>query len=152
VQKVPVIVERPGPERVITITKPVEVPVEVIKTEWPQVITLHVGSMLTADNQWVVPKFPDLVIGQLTPGAYAVAAQQPGWKIEEVRTETKLQPIAFPEPHVYVYPFGVTAGKSTGLVSGVAYRNAAQPFGTYEIRAEWQYPGLGLAVAWGIQW
>jgi hypothetical protein len=89
VKTVPVEVSRPGPERIVTVTHEVQVPVEVVREKWPQTITVHVGSVQIDANAWVTPKNPDLLIGQVTPGVYAVPAQ-PGWAITSVTTSTQV--------------------------------------------------------------
>lgn len=83
------IVDRPGQDRIVTVTQPVNVPVEVVRREWPQTITVRVGSVLTKEYGWATPVNADLLIGQVTPGVYAVPVQE-GWKVESVTTETKI--------------------------------------------------------------
>lgn len=86
-------IDRPGQDRIVTITKPVQVPVEVVKREWPQTITVRVGGVLSDVGAWVTPRVQDLLIGQVSPGVYAVPVQE-GWRIDSVRTETRIAPIA----------------------------------------------------------
>jgi len=81
-------VDRPGQDRIVTVTQPVNVPVEVVRREWPQTITVRVGSVLTKEYGWATPVNPDLLIGQVTPGVYAAPVQE-GWKVETVTAETK---------------------------------------------------------------
>src|SRR5712692_551333 len=94
VKEIPVIVERPGPERVVTITQPVPVPVEVIKEKWPQTITVSVGSVLSDKDEWVAPKVPDLIVGMVEPGVYAVSSEQLGWKVQRVGTSSILPKVS----------------------------------------------------------
>lgn len=122
--EVPIVVERPGPERVVTITKPVETTKEVVRERWPQSITVRVGSVLTDRDEWAVPKFQDLVIGQVSPGVYAAPAQQ-GWRVESVRTETRINPDPDPRGrwHVEVRPtLGVVGlGPTLAITAGAQF-------------------------------
>jgi len=111
-------VDRPGQERIVVQTKEVEVPIEVVKREWPQTITVRVGSMLDTEGVWRTPAHPDLLIGQVAPGAYAVP-QQDGWKIDQVVTETKLPSIKSADWHIEVRP-AAGIGSFAGEVFGYA--------------------------------
>lgn len=113
-------VDRPGKERIVTVTQPVQVPVEVVKREWPQVITVRVGSVLSNRGEWVIPSFQDLVIGQVAAGVYAVP-QQEGWRLESVTTETRVPTVTLrPRWHVELRPTVavVSLGGSVALVAG----------------------------------
>lgn len=128
------IIEKEGPERIVTVTKPVEVPVEVVKKEWPQVITVTVGSV-QSNGQWYAPDNPDLVIGQVAPGVYAVPVQA-GWRIEQVRTVTRLEPVRLEPLMQRGFTLGARAEvwKSFQAASAdLVYKNLLGP-GEYSIR------------------
>lgn len=115
-------VDRIGRDRIVTVTQPVEVPVEVIRREWPQTVTVTVGSVLTREYGWATPVNPQLLIGQIAPGVYAVSAQMEGWRISSVQTETKVAPIADTSRwQLQVRPLAgiVSFGGSVALVAGV---------------------------------
>lgn len=152
VVRVPVEVTRTvtvaGPERIVTITRPVDVPVEVIRDRWPQVITVRVGSVQSG-GLWYTPDFPDLTIGQVTQGVYAVSAQMPGWKIEKVTTETQIGERLRDEP---LFQRGFTVGVRTDFRSAwadVVYRDLAFG-GEYQIRASGASWNAG--PSWMVVW
>lgn len=140
------IVREVGPERVVTVTRPVDVPVEVIRREWPQTITVTVGSVLSG-GQWYVPDFPDLTIGQVTPGVYAVGAM-PGWKIEAVTTETRLD---VPAARIRLpYHLGIEVGVIAAQpYTGIIYQNEFAG-GYYRVTTAYGFPGLTWGVAWTL--
>lgn len=152
------VVEKLGPERVVerivTITKPVEVSVEVVKKEWPQVITVTVGGVQSGGT-WYAPDNPELVVGQVTPGVYAVPVQA-GWRIESVKTVTRLEPVRLPP----LMQRGFTVGARVDLrqdrqsVSGdVVYRNLAGP-GEYAVRFPLSTVGAAPSVqlTYDLRW
>jgi hypothetical protein len=144
-------------ERIVTVTRPVEVPVEVVKEVWPSNITVTVNAVDTVEYGWATPKNPNLVIGMVEPGVYAVPKQE-GWSIEKVTATTDVtQPQNVTPPHntntnyTYLY-IGVVSNWSSGAVTpevGVSYRNLAFG-GTYEIRASYTFPGVTVGLYWGV--
>lgn len=145
VREKPVIVER-----IVTTTRPVDVPVEVIRREWPQAITVRVGGVLVYVQNapsWATPVHQDLTIGQVTPGVYAVSGQMPGWRIDEIRTETRIDT---PRPDPLPYHLGLTVGTfSERPFSGITYQNRAFG-GVYQIHAGYSWPGAIVAVLWTV--
>jgi hypothetical protein len=161
IRQVPVevtkVVREPGDTRVVTVTTPVEVPVEVVRERWPQTITVHVGGVLSG-GQWYTPDYPDLVLGQVTPGVYVVP-NQPGWRVDAVATETKLDappPSTQPLPHLLIFPVSVTAS-ADGVAVGprLQYQNRAWG-GVYQVAVSYVggqgQPHWRVDVGWGIGW
>jgi hypothetical protein len=140
-------IDRPGQDRIVTITKPVPVPVDVIRREWPQFITVAVGSVLTKEYGWATPVNPQLIIGQVAPGAYAVSSQMEGWKIDEVRTETKVATAALaPRWHVELRPtIGVLALGGNVALSYGATVQASRGHISVQIAG-----GQSTAGPWGL--
>lgn len=150
--EVPVVVEKlvpvPGDERVVTVTKPVEVPVEVVRERWPQTLTVRVGGVLTDEHGWVQPSRPDLLIGQVAPGIYAVSAQMEGWRIDSVRTETKITAPAPPRWHVELRPAAgvISLGQTVALGAG-AQLQASRGHLVFELTAGQSTAGpFGFAI------
>jgi hypothetical protein len=153
--RVPVEVSRivtvAGPERIVTVTKPVDVSVEVIRDRWPQTITVRVGGVQSG-GLWYVPDFPDLTLGQVAQGVYAVSAQMPGWRVERVTTETRVEERV---PVAPLFQRGFTVGLRTDLRSAwtdVVYRNLAFG-GEYQVRASvasWQ-GGRSYLATWDLR-
>jgi hypothetical protein len=145
-------------ERVVTVTRPVEVPVEVVKEVWPSNITVTINAVDTVEHGWATPKNPNLVIGMVEPGVYAVPKQE-GWSVEKVTTTTDVtmpQNVTPPHntnyTHLYIY-IGAMSNWSNGTVTpeiGVSYRNLAFG-GTYEIRAGYTFPGVTVGLYWGFR-
>jgi hypothetical protein len=145
-------------ERIVTVTRPVEVPVEVVKEVWPSNITVTINAVDTVEYGWATPKNPNLVIGMVEPGVYAVPKQE-GWSIEKVTTTADVTPprtitnnTNTDNTHLYIYA-GVTSNWSHGTITpevGVSYRNLAFG-GMYEVRASYTFPGVNLGLYWGIR-
>ena len=150
------IVREPGPERIVTVTQPVNVPVETIVTHWPQSITVRVGGVLSG-GVWYSPDYPEVTIGQVTPGAYAVSALMPGWRVESVRTETRVDSTPSPPLFQRGFTFGIRAdfrGDSPGVFRGdVVYRNLFLN-GEYQIRVPVVSINGGpqYTVTWDKRW
>lgn len=146
--EIPVTVFRPCPERIVTITRPVNVPVEVIREVWPQTITVRVGSVLSEKDEWVIPKFSDLLIGQVAPGVYAVPADFPGWKVETVRTETRVV-----EPPPAPARVSVEIRPTFGMISLGGHLAAAAGGKVVLTRDHWVWNlagGASTAGPWGM--
>jgi hypothetical protein len=154
IQKVPVEVVRPGPERIVTVTKEVRVPVEVVREKWPQTITVRVGGVLSG-GRWYTPDHEDLLVGQVTTGVYAVPSNQLGWRVEEVRTETKVSPgLGVPLP--YNLGFGVRMIipadlARTVVFAGAVYQNYWSPHGgIYEVGIGFSTAGLAATLVYTV--
>jgi hypothetical protein len=151
----------PGPERIVTVTVPVDVPVEVIRREWPQTITVRVGGVLSR-GQWHIPDYPDLTIGQVTLGAYAVSSQMLGWRIERVTTETQVPDKSLlgprPLPNFTVHPLAGEVGANSAFLGPmVHYQNWLNEKWVYHVGVRWdavavgaQAGGARLAVSVGL--
>lgn len=135
-------------ERIVTITKPVDVPVEVIRREWPQAITVRVGGVLSL-GQWHIPDHPDLTIGQVSPGVYAVSGQMTGWRVHDVTTTTTITPVQVAKPSL-PYHLGVTFGfLDDRLYSGVTYTNRLGP-GYYSAIVGYGFPGVVVGASFTL--
>lgn len=140
-------IDRPGQDRIVTVTQPVNVPVDIIRREWPQFIAVSVGSVLTKEYGWATPVNPQLIIGQVAPGAYAVSSQMEGWKIDSVRTETRVA-AALPASrwHVELRPtIGVIALGGNVALSYGATIQASRGHISVEIAG-----GQSTAGPWGL--
>jgi hypothetical protein len=136
----------PGQERIVTVTQPVHVPVETIRDRWPQTITVTVGGVQSG-GQWYAPDVPTLVIGQVTPGVYAVSDQSPGWRIERVETSTIIPPAPAPTAPSLPYHLGVSVGAIGAQPwAGLVYQNRIGP-ALYQITAGYGFPGVTGGVA-----
>jgi len=128
--KIPVEIEKEVVKEkpvVKTVTKEVPVPLETVIEKWPQTIMVSIGSVESKEAGWVTPVNPNLVIGMIEPGIYAVP-KQPGWKIERVETRTrvedaKIEPVKF-KPTLSVGPtIGVIhLGPVFAVAAGVELR------------------------------
>lgn len=133
------IVREVGPERIVTVTRPVDVPIEVIRETWPQTIVVRVGGVRSG-GQWFVPDNQDLVVGQVTQGVYAVSSFAEGWRIEKVTTTTRVDaplPTFSPLP----YHIGVTVGiLGAQTYAGIVYQNRIGP-AIYQVTVGYGFPG-----------
>lgn len=159
--KIPVevikLVPKEGPVRIVTITKPVDVLVEVVKEKWPQVITITVGGV-ESGGSWYAPDHPELLIGQVTPGVYAFP-NQPGWRVEQVKTETKLTPeVAGPRPlpHFQVQVGGLVTRDYGSFGPRLQYENWLNRVFTYQAAVRYDalvvngHPGLAFELWLGV--
>jgi hypothetical protein len=136
----------PGPERIVTVTQPVHVPMETIRDRWPQTITVTVGGVQSG-GQWYAPDVPTLVIGQVTPGVYAVSDQSPGWRVERVETSTVMPPTPAPPSPSLPYHLSVSVGAIGGQAwAGVTYQHRIGP-ALYQLTAGYGFPGFVGGVA-----
>lgn len=130
-------------ERIVTVTRPVDVPVEVVRQEWPQTITVRVGGVLV-EGVWRAPDYPMLTLGQVTPGVYAVPAQ-PGWRVEHVETVTRMEPTMTPAWTGLRGPALTVGVLGHQPFAGITYTNRAG--GTaYTLAAGYGFPGAVAGV------
>jgi hypothetical protein len=155
--------------KTVFVTKPVEMPPPRLEEARERALRRFVLSLEIPANTLIPCQEPRLAEGGLACG-HAITFQTeilepraglfvpvvlPGEiaKPKELRVEVKPEAMAAHDAatHLFAYPLGVSTWPRPHLTSGISYRNAA-PLGSYEIRVEYHYPGIGVSVLWGASW
>lgn len=153
----------------IFVTQPVELPPDAIDKAREKALRRFILSMEIPAGQLIPCHTPLLAEGGVTcdePIRFQAEILEPKAGVfvplvipgevarpTELRVEARIEatkPVQ-EATHLFVYPLGMTTWPSPHLVSGLSYQNAGFG-GTYQVRAEYHYPDLGVFVGWGAAW